>query len=77
MTTRYQIIEAWVLSCETEEQFNTIIDFVENRLICSDEKELDDIKGMISLNAKIKDFLREKVKVGKITEEQFTDIISH
>jgi len=77
MTTRYQIIEAWVLSCETEEQFNTIIDFVENRLICSNDKELDDIKGMISLNAKIKDFLREKVIVGKITEEQFTDIISH
>ena len=77
MTTRYQIIEAWVLSCKTEEQFNTIIDFVENRLICSNDKELDDIKGMISLNAKIKDFLREKVIIGKITEEQFTDIISH
>ncbi len=42
MTTRYTIIEAWVLSCETEEQFNTVVDFVENRLIC-DDKEKDDI----------------------------------
>lgn len=76
MTTRYSIIEAWVLSCETELQYLTVVDFVENRLIC-DDKEKDDIKDMIILNGKIKDFLRNKVMSGVITEEQFTDIVSH
>lgn len=62
MTTRYQIIQAWAtLSQPTDEQFDTVKDFVHNRLICENDKELDDIKAMIATTQTQRDFLRSKI----------------
>lgn len=42
MTTRYEIIAAWIDSCQTTLQMDTVIDFIQNRLK-TDEKTADDL----------------------------------
>lgn len=42
MTNHYQIIAAWIDSCETESQIDTVSSFIADRLI-TDHKQRDDL----------------------------------
>jgi hypothetical protein len=42
MTTQYEIIAAWIDSCQTTLQMDTVIDFIQNRLK-TDQKTADDL----------------------------------
>lgn len=76
MTTIYETISAWMLSCETEEQLDTLKKFVNFRLITND-KERDDIIMMIKQNDKRRDVVRSKQAMRfPCDDEQPTDIIN-
>lgn len=60
-TNRYEIIYAWCNSPHiTEEQFDTIFSFVNERLICDNEKERDDIMDMVTTEYNKRSFMITK-----------------
>lgn len=75
-TTKYEIIYAWCNSPRiTEEQFDTIFSFVNDRLICSDDKERDDILSMVTTEYNKRSFMISKAMHFKklYSEPQPTD----
>lgn len=76
MTTHFEIIRSWMLSCEKEEQLMNLKEFVNLRLI-TDEKQRDDIIVMLVDNDKRRDFVRSKqaMRFPADDEQQPTDIV--
>jgi hypothetical protein len=71
MTSRYEIIQKWISSVETEEQFETIQHFVNKELKCEHPKELEDIIDMVCENYNRRSFIRSKIVAVKPVYERF------
>lgn len=59
-SSRYEIISQWLQSCETEEQIETVLDAVSNRLIL-EEKTKDDLLDLIKTTKNNRAWVRAKV----------------
>ena len=79
MTTVAETINAWLQSCTTEIQINTLTDFVQERLII-DEPTRQKLLQAIANKHNQRDWVRAKSKIKQperfpATDEQPSDII--
>lgn len=84
MTSHYEILKAWIDSCETELQLDNLAVYIENKLI-TDDKQRDDIlsyfKNTLNNRAWIRSkvIARDYVEVSRfpVCDEQPSDNCSH
>jgi hypothetical protein len=63
-STHYNIVSAWIDSCITTEQMDSVIDFIINRLI-TDEKTHDDLVAYWRLKNGHRQWTASKVALSK------------
>jgi hypothetical protein len=63
-STHYNIVSAWIDSCITTEQMDSVIDFIINRLI-TDEKTHDDLVAYWKLKNGHRQWTASKVALSK------------
>lgn len=68
MTTHFQIITAWIDSCDNELQLKTISEFVRNELK-TDDKQRDDIINYLNQKYKQRAWV-----AAKIAQRDYTDV---
>ena len=78
MTNHYTIITAWIDSCETEQQLDTVGTFIAERLI-TDDKQRDDLIDYLHNAIQRRSWVAAKVAQRDYTKvsDDYPDFIEH